>query len=321
MSYMRSSYKASSSSSSYRYSSGNDGLGTGSSTSASRFRTSFTSGDDDIGGGGSSSFGTYSTRRTSNYEPTSLRNIDDDLGTSSIGRRSYQSSRFTTASHLDSDYDMTGDSSTSRYSSSKYKITSIDDDDDDLGSSRITSRKYSRYSSRDDNEGGITGTTTTSRISRYSSLESPGDDDYGLSSMTSSSTRRRTKLSYLNEDDDVDNDDDGRFTSSRKSFRPSLSYDVKSPSIIDDNDNRFSSYSDRRRSTGVTSTMNRSLSRMDSKEVSSLRYIFFLSFCFLSLFLTINFFPTRVIIHHHQLLFLIDAYCFCVNISVFLMCV
>ncbi|XP_075678853.1 obscurin isoform X3 [Dermatophagoides pteronyssinus] len=254
------SYKASASSSSYRYSSGNEGLGT-SSTSSSRFRTSLTSssvgGDDD--------FGTYSTRRISsstNYEPSSslsIRQLDDDIGTSS-SRRSYQSSRL-----ISKDYDDPSISSTSRYSSNKYKITSIDDDDDDDLSSRMTSRKYSRYSSRDEAEG--LQSATTSRISRYSSLEQTGgDDDYGLSSSTT--TRRRTKLSYLDDDDDHDDLDDYKSSTTRKSFRPSLSYDIRTPSTDDIDYNRLSSYSDRRRSaaTTTTGTMNRSLSRMDSKE-------------------------------------------------------
>ncbi|OTF80016.1 hypothetical protein BLA29_005220 [Euroglyphus maynei] len=152
----------------------------------------------------------------------------------------------------------------------------------------MTSRKYSRYSSRDDNDG---LTTSANRISRYSSLETAGDDDYGL--MT---TRRRTKLSYLNEDDD-DDDDTDRFTSSRKTFRPSLSYDVKSPSITDDMDYRSlssymesgssSSYSDRRRNAN-TSTMNRSLSRMDSKEVCAFCLVFVFSFPIVFVFSTFH---------------------------------
>ena len=178
--------------------------------------------------------------------------------------------RLTSRYSTDNDLDM--DSGSSRFSSSKYKsLLSSGDNDDSYSFS--SARNYSRFGSRDESES-VTG--TTSRVTRYSSME--GDDDFGFST---TSTRRQTRLSYLDEEGPSDRREGGysytrRLTSD--SFKDSLDdYKVTTPT---DEESRYSLYSvtelgddygsgSKRSSRFQSSSRQSTLTRLDSKDAVS----------------------------------------------------
>lgn len=111
-----------------------------------------------------------------------------------------RSSRLRQSSRFSTDNDLDVDSGSSRYSSSKYKslLTSGGDNDDYSFSS---TRNYSRFGSRDESD---LAAGTSSRVTRYSSMDA--DDDLAYSTTT---TRRQTRLSYLDEEGTPDRRESG----------------------------------------------------------------------------------------------------------------
>jgi len=195
----------------------------------------------------------YSSRRTFNYDDASgpSSSIADDL-TSRSSRQSLRlSSRYSTDSDLETD-------SSSRFTS-KYKSLLSGTDNDDYSLSR-----YSRYGSRDETANAPSSST---RVTRYSSME--GDDDFGLSTST---TRRKTRLSYLDEEGGGESSSVSSYTRRFTSDSLDDSYKVTTPTDEESKYSLFHSVADPSEDFATKrrfQSTSRTLSRTDSKDAVS----------------------------------------------------
>lgn len=207
------------------------------------------------------------TRRSYNFGG------DDTSGGDELTSRSSRL-RLTSRYSTDSDLDDSTSASTSRFTS-KYKSLLSSGGDDDYSYS--STRNYSRFGSRDESE---TLGATSSRVSRYSI---DNDDDYGLTS----TTRRSTRLSYLDEDGGSGSDRRESAYSAYSSRRFTSDYkdaldDYKVTTPTDDDNRSFSAYSvtevggddgfggsSSRRSRFTSSSRQSTLTRLDSKDAVS----------------------------------------------------